>query len=236
MVDYNKIKKKPFRTVSMKNLTVLLFLNVVCSMSVAQKVELGGFISGFMYKGEYNQYPNPLNIRPGLALFVRQNFNPVSTLRYGIAVGNIHGSDQGSEQPMNILRNKKFNNSILEGSILYEYNFFDFRENEKTFKKSSKWSPYLCGGLGFFISNSIVKNTRNGGLCLPVGFGFKHKINKNWNFGAEGLIRKTFIDGLDGVDLKDNAKPQISFTSDKDWYLSVSLFLSYSIYRIYCPK
>lgn len=219
----------------MKNLTVFLFLGIAIS-SVAQKVEVGGFVGGVTYKGEYNRYPNPINMRPGGGLFIRQNVTPTSTFRYGLNVGMVHGSDKYSNQPMNQLRNTSFNNSVLEGSIIYEYNFFDFRENEKTFKRSSKWTPYLCGGLGFFISNSLAKNSQNGSLCIPIGFGFKHKLDKNWNFGAEVGARKTFIDGLDGVDNRDDTTPQTSFKTDSDWYYFSCFYLSYTFYRINCPR
>lgn len=218
----------------MKNLTVFLF--VAISSAFAQKVEIGGFLGGMTYKGEYNQYPNPINIRPGAGVFVRQNVTPASTFRYGFNMGIVHGTDKYSKQVMNVRRGGSFNNTILEGSIIYEYNFFDFRESEKTFVRSSNWSPYLCGGLGFFISNSIAKNTNNGGVCIPVGFGFKHKINKNWNYGAEITCRKTFIDGLDGLDNRDDSTPQTSFKSDSDWYYFSSFYLSYTFYRINCPR
>lgn len=221
------------RTVSMKKLTVFLFF--IISQVHAQKIELGGFVGGFTYKGEYNLYPNPVNIRPGAGVFLRHNITPTSTFRYGLNGGMIHGTDKYSNQPMNQLRNSSFNNTILEGSVIYEYNFFDFRENEKTFKRSSKWTPYLCGGLGFFISNSIIKNSNNGGLCVPMGFGFKHKINKNWNFGAEITARKTFLDGLDGQDKTDNIGNQSSFQSNKDWYFFTGFYLSYTFYKINCP-
>jgi Domain of unknown function (DUF6089) len=219
----------------MKKLTVFLFFGIL--QVFAQKLEIGGFLGGATYKGEYNMYPNPINIRPAGGVFLKHNFTPTSTLRYGLNAGMLHGADQYSNQTLNKLRNGSFNNTILEGSVIYEYNFFDYRENTKTFKISSKWSPYLCGGIGFFISNSITKGKPNGGFCLPVGFGFKHKINKNFNIGAEIVARKTFNDALDGiVDDEDYSKPQLASKTEKDWYFLSCLYISYTIYKVNCPE
>lgn len=218
----------------MKNLTVFLFLTA-CSV-FAQKLEIGAMVGVYNYKGEFNRFPNPINSRGGGGVFVRQNITHTSTFRYSLNFGSIHGSDALSSQPMNVRRNQNFSNSILEGSAIYEYNFLNFRENEKTFKRSSNWAPYLCGGIGFFVSNSLLKSQPNGGVCLPIGMGVKYKLGKKLNLGADILARKTFLDGIDGQNNRDLTIPQTTFETDRDWYYSACFIVSYTFYKIKCPE
>ncbi|MFN8438940.1 MAG: DUF6089 family protein [Cytophagales bacterium] len=218
----------------MKSLAVFLFLS--CLTTFAQKAEVGVMAGAYTSKGEMNRFPNPLFSSIGGGAFFRYNVTPVSAFRLAANVGTFWGTDAVSSQYMNKQRNGKFFNSIIEGILLYEYNFLNYRENSKTFKRSSKWSPYICGGLGFFNSTLSTKDSKKGGLCFPMGLGLKYKLTKKLNIGADVLARKTFIDGLDGQNNLDNSTPQTSYQTDKDWYYSACVTFSYTFYSIHCPE
>lgn len=103
-------------------------------------------------------------------------------------------------------------------------------------------------------------------LAIPIGGGFKFKMNRNWTIGLEYGLRKTFTDYIDDVSMtyvpvsfleaqygpmspamsdRSNAlntevenTPARGDDSDKDWYAIFGVTLTYRIYsnRVRCPS
>ena len=71
--------------------------------------------------------------------------------------------------------------------------------------------------------------------CIPLGFGYKYRLGKNLNLGAEFVARKTFTDYLDGVSDIDGRGWQRGWKFTNDWYAYVGVSISYTVYNILCP-
>ncbi len=221
----------------MKNLfVVFLFLVVFVQFGVAQSLEFGGSIGALIYKGDLAPRIDPRNAGLGGMFFFRHNVSPIVDLRYQIQAGQISGKDSRFNSAQAAIRNASFKNTILELDAIMEYNFLNYRETPKTFKRSEKWSPYLALGLGVMLFNRL---SDDGGIVtptIPMGFGVKWATSKQWNLGAEFMARKTFTDALDGFATNDKLTVQRTFTNDQDWFTFFGIMASYTIYGVHCPE
>ncbi|MFQ3576924.1 MAG: DUF6089 family protein [Cytophagales bacterium] len=217
----------------MKKSVAILFL--LFSSVYAQDLEFGGGLGTMLYKGEVSPYYSYKS--PGLCanLFFLHNLSHVVGIKYQAGFGIISASDNFSRQPLEKKRNYSFRNNIGEFAAMLVYNFRDYRESPKTFKVSSKWSPYFIGGLGGFVHNSLVEGGGAGSVCIPLGLGVKWITTKKWNVGIEFLARKTFTDYIDGLGRNDINLPQRAFTNDNDWYCSLTFTISHTLYEVKCP-
>jgi len=203
---------------------------ILIQSSLAQTHEIGAGIGAFNYSGELSPVYNPVFYRPGGTLFYRFNPTPVIALRTGFYFGNLYAKDSG-KNPLPELRDASFHTSIEELSVIVEYNFLNYR----ALNDPVKFSPYLAGGLGMFVSSSYqYGNSFN--ACIPLGIGIKYKLGKQFNLGAELIARKTFTDNLDGIssDIINNHETANFF--DKDWYYYTGINISYTFYDVKCPQ
>lgn len=221
----------------MKNLfVVFLLLFGFNQILIAQRLEFGGSIGALVYKGDLAPRLDPRNAGLGAIVFFRHNVSPVVDLRYQLQVGQIFGKDSRFKSPIASQRKGEFQNTVFEMDAIMEYNFLNYRETPKTFKRSEKWSPYLALGLGVMMFNRL---SNDGGIfspTIPIGFGVKWATSKQWNVGAEFMARKTFTDALDGYSTNDKFLVQRTFTNDQDWYTYFGVMLSYTIYGVHCPE
>lgn len=212
------------------------FLFFLAGQTFCQEFEFGGSIGTILYKGEVSSNYNYKT--PGISanFFVKQNISHVCGIKYMASMGKIYASDKNSKQPLEKLRNHDFTNNIGEIAGLFFYNFKNYRESPKTFKVSSKWSPYFIGGIGIFAFNRLVEGRNVGNFNIPFGLGIKWITSKRWNIGVEFLARKTFTDYLDGLGKNDPNLIQRSFTNDNDWYSTLTIGISHTIYNVKCPE
>src|SRR6185312_10951262 len=144
--------------------------------------------------------------------------------------GNLYAKDSG-KNPVPTLRDASFHTSIEELSVIVEYNFLNYR----ALNDPVKFSPYLAGGLGMFISNSY-QNGHSFNACIPLGIGIKYKLGKQINLGAEIIARKTFTDNLDGVGSYTISGHETANLFDNDWYYYTGFNISYTFYDVQCPQ
>lgn len=196
----------------------------------AQKHEFGFGVGGTNYKGDYTNDNFELkNYRPAILLFYKNNYTPAVGLRYHIMVGGIKADDPKSSDPVYVKRGMSFQNVLYEGAMQIEYNFLNYRSNSGRVT----WTPYFAGGLGLFYflpySNS---NTIPIQPIVPVGIGLRIRMGHRWNFSAEAVARKTFTDLLDNV----SEETYGGNANTLDWYFYNGICISYSLYKVYCPK
>lgn len=213
----------------------LLLLAYSPQAAYGQRHEFGLGVGATSYKGDLNPGFEVGEIKPGIEFLYRYNFSYVTALRANVLLGSLVGDGANSTNKYIATRApNSFSTFLFEASVLGEYNFFDFRDPADR----RRGTPFLVGGLGFFVfrPGNTEKITSNVQPMIPFGFGYKYRLNKNLNLGAEFMARRTFTDQLDDVsDLNNATFTQRGFKYDKDWYAYAGITLTYTIYTIVCP-
>jgi hypothetical protein len=188
--------------------------------------ELGVGIGALNYTGELSPGFNFTFFRPGGMLFYRYNISPVVSLRVSFLTGNLFANESKLKEPIAQARNKNFSSEIVELGAAVEYNFFNYRPK----KEQYRYTPYLTAGLAAFTSQLA------GGVVLPMGIGFKYRVNRRINLGLELVARKTFTDKVDGLDSAMVGVHQTANVNDKDWYYYAGFSISWTSYSVVCPE
>lgn len=253
----------------MRRLFLFVFILCFSQLTFAQRHELGIFAGGANVIGDVGKgnYFNPFPVRTGKTDFFlpisigglyRFNINPQMGFRANLSYSRVGAYDSHSEELYKKDRRKSFSNNIVEGSIVFEYNFFNINDDVQNAN-----SPYIFFGLGAFsakeknydydaATNIITeKGKYKTNLSIPFGIGYKIKFNYNWILGFETGFRYTnvdyidynvgkfsdnFIKGInDGNLSKDEYNKRIwGNTSNKDWYVLSGITLTYSFGRPAC--
>ena len=212
---------------------LFLFLGVHVS-SRAQFLEYGAGIGVLNYAGDLdNGYPID-NLRFGIRAFHRMNLSDIVAVKYSIGYGKIAGSDDDPIDPFAGIRRRTFERGVFEGTLTFEYNFLDYKDDNSPIR----WTPYVFGGIGFArIFGERTKDYSKIQPVIPFGIGYKHLIGKQFAFGFEFGLRKTFFDELDEVSDGDVQIRDFSYGNpeDNDWYSFSTVSISYILYKIPCP-
>jgi hypothetical protein len=180
------------------------------------QVEIMPAFSG--YYGDLTQKLVNLNeYRPAINLNILYHTGNFVDFRGGIAYGRITANDKYNVSPSIIARNLNFTSDIYEANLMLQFNIAD-----PEFFTSY---PYAFIGLGVFHFNPFTRDstgkkvylqplgTEGEGLpqypgrkmyslyqlCLPMGAGWKWRLNDNWDMAVEFGFRFTFTDYLDDV-------------------------------------
>ena len=199
----------------------------------AQFIEFGGGLGTMNYSGDLVRgYSLSTSSIAGTG-FYRMNFSEIFTIRLGLTVGTI----KGSETPIDafaVQRNQSFSESVRELSAVFEYHFLDF----KTSDSPVRYSPYIMGGVGVINYDAPTsENTGKYQFVLPMGVGFKYLFNKKYTIGIEAGARKTFFDYLDGISDGDQTLKDYQYGNpkDDDWYFFSGISFSVTLFNIPCP-
>jgi len=188
--------------------------------------EIGFGIGAVNYTGDLSERFNVKFTGPSAQAFYRYNFsNEVSVLRVNLFGARLDVEEARTNRPLRVARDLSFSGTILEVSVLYEYDFFDFRDIDNRYFMS----PYLFGGIG---GASIIGDNSVAFANIPFGVGVKYRLTGGWNLGLEFGARKNFTDRLDGVDDEAILNSGIG----TDWYYHSALTLSYTFYDLICPE
>ncbi|MDR3273385.1 MAG: DUF6089 family protein [Flavobacteriaceae bacterium] len=208
--------------------TIILF--AFCFKVNAQRHEIGGSLGvpniiGDIGKTGYIQ-AIPDDIKNGLPFSIgalyRFNFNNRQGVRLNLVYNRVYFNDKYAAEDYRYKRGLHGKNDIFEASILFEYNFFDINNEQK-----SASSPYIFGGIAavgsrdpkYTIDNVERKDSQGNPLPpaypndfdtflttknssafswgIPFGIGYKIKFNYNWNLSFEIGARYTATDNLD---------------------------------------
>ncbi len=215
----------------MKNFLVVLVVFSSMMLCKAQRHEIGLMVGqpnviADIGKTNYFQFfpettdKNTLTYSVGL--LYRFNFNPHMGLRLNLNYNHVNFDDSKAKEDYRVLRDAKGQNNIGEGSIVFEYNFFDIND-EQSFASS----PYIFAGIGaniykkrlyrfehdLFTDNAgnpidpanetdfqttvLYDEESESGVAIPFGIGYKFKVNYNWVISAEIGVRFTNTDNID---------------------------------------
>ncbi|WP_312208020.1 MULTISPECIES: type IX secretion system protein PorG [Empedobacter] len=254
----------------MMRLFLFVFTLCLSQMIFAQRHELGIFAGGANVIGDVGKAsyinPFPTKTEPGGKIFLpisigglyRFNINPQMGFRANISYSKVGASDHRSKEQYKLDRNKNFRNNIVEGSVMFEYNFFSINDDQEKAQ-----SPYIFIGVGAFSakgkeydydadSDLIIEKTKyNTDLTIPFGVGYKVRFNYNWILSFETGVRYANVDYLDyntgkfsdrfNEAIADGTLPKSEFDkrqfgnmSSKDWYVLSGITLTYSFGRPAC--
>lgn len=243
----------------MKNLLIVV-LGLSFSIAIAQRHEIGVFGGGANVIGDIGRsdYINPMPVSYNsskimdklpiaMGLIYRFNFNPHMGVRFNAIYGKVIGNDVLAPETYKKERGYAYKNNILEGSLVFEYNFFDINN-----ENGAKHSPYIFAGIGAFMfdknlytvthsfardangvevvprtidSQITTKTEKESSFTFPLGAGYKIKYKYNWVISAEVGFRYTSTDNLDhsfasGDDFNFIIEPgleQAPFNTEIDW-------------------
>ena len=157
-------------------------------------------------------------------LLFRYIINPRLGLKTNFFTGGLRGDSQQMENVFPDGQNFKFSTNFYELSELFEFNFFEYGMGQ-SYRKLKRFTPYITAGLGATLWT--VDKHVYAGFTIPLGVGFKFKVNERVNLGLEFLMKKVFSDRLDGVDLEDPFTIKSSFAKNTDWYSTLTFSVTY---------
>jgi hypothetical protein len=196
----------------------LLTLLFPLSAFAQQKLNLtllGGFAN---YSGDLQEKRFTLEQAGGVfGAGLSYELAPKFLARGQLAFGKVKAADKFSSSEQLRQRNLSFASNILEGSLVFDYSFFDMRSHSAT--------PYIFAGGGLFYFNPYTTDslgnkaylatlgTEGQGLAeypdrkfykkiqlsVPFGVGVRFRVTDNAWLGYEIGIRKTFTDYIDDV-------------------------------------
>ncbi|MBL0314361.1 MAG: hypothetical protein IPP69_00795 [Flavobacteriales bacterium] len=179
-----------------------------------------GLMAGTSYYiGEINPYKHfGTKLKPGGGIAFRNNFNRRWTLKTSLIYATVEAWDADSDDPWIRNRNLSFRNQVIEGSMVFELNFFNYQLGNDQFPVS----PYLFGGLAYFNMRPMAQykgtwyelqplgtegqGTEYGGdkyktnmFSVPFGAGIKTNLFAVFGFSLEWGVRKTWTDYFDDI-------------------------------------
>lgn len=198
---------------------ILFFILLTPFVGKSQYFEVGGFLGGSNYNGEFTEkLVDFKQTHWAYGAIVRANLSRHITIRGSLIKGMISGTDENAKKYYHRrwTRNLHFRNPIVDLTIAPEWNILGYRTNHFTYKSS----PYIFAGITIYKMNPqafyndkwvnlqplgtegqyIGYQDRRYDLtqfAIPFGFGWKYSIGWNINLGVEASARKTFTDYLD---------------------------------------
>jgi len=195
--------------------------------------EVGVFAGVSYYVGDIN--PRTQFYNPGLSLGVlaKHNFTEHHCLRFNMFYGQLKGNDLDFKNEYQKMRAHRFETSLLDCHIGYEFNFMPHIINRR---KASHSTPYFFAAVGYSLLLSSTANMAISHATIPFGVGYKYRINDTVAVGCEWGMRKTFTDTLDGM-LNPGPDGSYSTSHNNDWYSFAGIYISFIVYEkgFNCP-
>jgi hypothetical protein len=189
------------------------------------QMEIGAAVGTVAYEGDFNG--NILkDMQPTGTIMARYLFDPYMGLRLSAGFGKLKGSSSDNTTYYKDYADKpyEFNNSLVDVSLVYEYNFWPYGTGHD-YRGAKRVTPFVFGGLGATYVTGGGKNTFTGNV--PLGIGVKYKIAERLNAAAEWAIHFAMNDNLDGVKDPYSVKSSGMF-KNTDCYSVFQISVTYS--------
>lgn len=212
-----------------------LFLIVIGCLAMASQLkaqddpqyqmEIGAGVGMVSYEGDFNGNVFG-NMQPMGAVVGRYNFDPYKTLRLSATYGKLKGSskDVKTYYPDYEGQPYEFNNSLIDVSLVFEYNFWPYGTG-RDYRGAKRLTPYIYGGLGATSVSGGSKSVFTANV--PIGIGVKYKLTERMNLGVDWGIHFSLSDELDGVKDPYQVKSSGAF-KNTDCYSMLQVSLTYS--------
>lgn len=221
----------------------------VASANAQSTSELGLSLGGINYKGEIAPVYHFGNNKPAGMLFYRRDISNPLTLRGSLLLGFPGANDLDVKSPLNQFRQARMSGTLLELAVGFEYNFLDFHD----IRRHKRWTPYYFLNIaGYYLSTEtrsgqiqsvpggpvnvlVNKSASFFSIAIPTGFGVKYALSYHWNLGVEVGARKIFTDQFDNLS-EETGSAALANPFNNDWYFYNGLSISYTFYKLRCPK
>jgi hypothetical protein len=181
----------------------------------SQTWEVGVTAGSMAYTGDLNQHKFYDFTDLAIGANVKRNFDGYWSLKFNFLAGKVRGDDAKSKYLEQRERNLNFYSPVTEGSLLVEFNFFDYGINFG----QKRVTPFIYSGLAVFgfnpkttIGDDVYELKYYGtegqelgdtyktiSTAIPVGAGVKFRLSDYLNIMGEFGIRTTQTDFLDDV-------------------------------------
>jgi outer membrane protein OmpA-like peptidoglycan-associated protein len=187
-------------------------------LSLCQEKWEGGIFLGYSnYMGDMVEPTFTLKgANPAFGILIRNHLTDRLGLRMNLLYGKIEGNDENYER--NKARGAMFESSLVELSLVGEYEFLGHRRWGEGGSFQKTFSPYIFAGPGISFNDpdlSINDSSKpSSGLepdidadfskshfAMPLGLGFHFDLSRKVNLGIEWGMRLTFSDYIDGLSL-----------------------------------
>jgi opacity protein-like surface antigen len=206
----------------MKKVIQILTLALLPFAVSAQHLEAGILLGASNYLGDLSNNSSSIYLKetkPAVGALVRYNINHLFAARLGLNYTLLAGRDANVRKDDFIRdRNLSFRTSILEFSLIGEFNILGYQP----YALSRPFSPYLFAGISAVKFNPKTRyegdwvklqplGTEGQGMpgrddeyalttiAIPFGIGVKYAFTDKINLGLELGARRTFTDYLDDV-------------------------------------
>lgn len=189
------------------------------------QMEIGAGLGMVSYEGDFNGNVFG-NMQPMGGVVGRYNFDPYKTLRLSATYGKLKGSskDVKTYYPDYESQPYEFNNSLVDVSLVFEYNFWPYGTG-RDYRGAKRLTPYIYGGLGATSVSGGSKGVFTANV--PIGIGVKYKMTERLNLGVDWGIHFSLSDELDGVKDPYQVKSSGAF-KNTDCYSMLQVSLTYS--------
>ncbi|WP_293525658.1 type IX secretion system protein PorG [Prevotella sp.] len=212
-----------------KNLVISLAC-VIPSMCLAQsdyqyRMEIGAGVGVVTYQGDFGGSLTK-NMQPMASVVLRRVFNPYMALKFSAAYGKLKGSsaDSNTYYPDYITSPYKFNKTLVDAGVTYEYNFWPYGTGQD-YRGAKHFTPFIFAGLGATYAEGEGNSAFTANV--PIGLGVKYKAGKRLNVALEWAEHFSMSDKLDGVKDPYGIKSSGLF-KNTDCYSAIQLTLTYS--------
>lgn len=214
----------------MRKALAAIILAAMATAATAQddyeyKMEIGVGAGMVSYQGDFNGSILK-NMQPSASLLLRRVFNPYMGLKLDVMYGKLKGSSADVETYYPELHDSpvEFNNTLVDASLTYEYNFWPYGTGRE-YRGARRLTPFIFLGIGatYAKGDGTSAFTAN----VPIGIGAKYKIGPRLNLGIEWAIHFSLSDKLDGVEDPYTVKSTGLF-KNTDSYSALKLTLTYS--------
>ncbi len=192
------------------------------------KMEIGAGVGLVNYLGDFNGSLTK-NMQPGASLLLRRVFNPWVDLRLNLMYGKLKGESKnaGTYYPDYLSADYSFSNTLIDASLLYEYNFWPYGTG-RDYRGAKRVTPFVFLGIGATYVKTEQKGVFTGNF--PIGLGVKYKAGKRVNIALEWAMHFSLSDELDGVKDPYMIKSSGLF-KNTDCYSALQLTVTYSFMR-----
>ncbi len=204
----------------------------------AQNSEIGLELGAYNYMGDVVRSYDFGNNSLGGQFFIRKHLNEGVSFRFSIGGGKVKGADDEAFDIFSANRRASFEGNFVNSDVQLEYHFLNYRND----RLEQYWTPYVLLGVGVyrFEGQDHLFNSYDSGLKfrIPVGVGIKLRLDKRWTFAISTSAIKTNSDVIDNVSLlTPNIKNYRGGNpNDDDIMFFTGISLSYTFYKIVCPK
>ncbi len=160
------------------------------------RMEIGAGIGGMNYLGDFNSSLTS-HFQPSATLLMRRILNPYMGLKANLSYGKMKGeaADEDTYYPDIPTEGYRFDNTLIDLSITYEYNFWPYGTG-KDYRGAKRLTPFVFGGLGATYAAGEEKDVFTANV--PIGLGVKYKMGERTNLGVEWTMHFSLSDKLDG--------------------------------------